>query len=141
MNQMLAPCQAKKLVLVLATFLSIIVTSIEAVQVDPTINESTVVFSFEPPTLVIDNLALPFEFVPCIYHLLWFKKDQIEVQALLDSNSKVNVMIPAYAVKLGLKVQLTDVGAQKINGSSLKIFGIVLVSFQINKKLARSRFF
>lgn len=56
-------------------------------------------------------------------------KDQTKIQALLDSNSEVNVMTLAYAAKLDLKVQLTNIGAQKIDGSNFYIFGIVLASF------------
>ena len=50
-------------------------------------------------------------------------------------------MTPAYALKLGLRVRRTDVGAQKIDSSTFKIFGIVLASFQVEDKLGRARFF
>lgn len=38
-------------------------------------------------------------------------------------------MTPAYAKQLGLKVRKTDVGAQKIDGSSLAIYGMVIARF------------
>ena len=47
----------------------------------------------------------------------------------------------AYASKLGLKVRLTNVGAQKIDGSTLQTFGMGLVSFQVEDKLGRARSF
>ena len=50
-------------------------------------------------------------------------------------------MSPAYASKLGLKVHHTDVGAQKIDGSTLQTFGIALANFQVEDKLGRARFF
>ena len=50
-------------------------------------------------------------------------------------------MTPGYVLKLGLKVRPTDVGAQKIDGSTLETFGMVLASFQIEDKLGRPRFF
>ena len=50
-------------------------------------------------------------------------------------------MTPGYASKLSLKVRLIDVGAQKINGSIFKTFGMVLASFQVEDKLERPRFF
>ena len=50
-------------------------------------------------------------------------------------------MSPVYASKLGLKVYHTDVGAQKIDGSTLKIFKMVLASFQVEDKLRRIWFF
>ena len=50
-------------------------------------------------------------------------------------------MTPGYALKLGLKVRPTDVGAQKIDGSTLETFGMVLASFQVEDKLGRTRYF
>ena len=49
-------------------------------------------------------------------------------------------MTPAYTKQLGL-LQKLDIGAQKINGSSLRTFGIVIADFQVNDKLNRARFF
>ena len=50
-------------------------------------------------------------------------------------------MTPAYAKKLGLRTRRTDVGAQKIDGSSLDTFGMVIAGFQVIDKLGRARFF
>ena len=50
-------------------------------------------------------------------------------------------MTLAYISKLGPKVHHTDIGAQKIDGSTLKIFGMVLTSFQVEDQLGRARFF
>lgn len=50
-------------------------------------------------------------------------------------------MTLAYAASLGLKVWSTNVRAQKINDSSLEIFEIVLVSFQLKNMLGRTCFF
>ena len=79
--------------------------------------------------------------VPCIRYPIRFKKSEVQVQALLDSGSEVNAMTPGYASKLGLKVRPTDVGAQKIDGSTLETFGMVLASFQVEDTLGRARFF
>ena len=79
--------------------------------------------------------------VPCICYPIWFKKSEVQVQALLDSGNEVNAMTPGYASKLGLKVRPTDVEAQKIDSSTLKMFGMVLASFQVENKLERPRFF
>ena len=38
-------------------------------------------------------------------------------------------MTPAYALKIGFKIHYTDVGAQKIDDSTFKIFGMVLANF------------
>ena len=50
-------------------------------------------------------------------------------------------MTPAYTAYLGPKVRVTDVGAQKIDGSSLATYGMVITVFQIVNKLDCSRFF
>ncbi|MCJ1349417.1 hypothetical protein MMC31_007657 [Peltigera leucophlebia] len=69
------------------------------------------------------------------------KKDTDEIQALIDSGSEVNAMAPAYAKKLGLRIRKTDVGAQKIDGSALETYGMVIAGFQVQDKLGRARFF
>ena len=77
--------------------------------------------------------------VPCIHYPVQFQKEQ--VRALLDSSSEVNAMSPAYAKKLGLKTWKTNVGAQKIDGSALETFGMVIADFQVEDKGGRPRFF
>ena len=63
--------------------------------------------------LVTDNRGeeVMLKRVSCIHYPVWFQKGQEQVRALLDSGSKVNAMSPAYAKKLGLKTQKTNVGA------------------------------
>ena len=46
-----------------------------------------------------------------------------------------------YTWKLGLKIRKTNVGAQKIDGSALEIFAMVIADFQIEDKASSSRFF
>ena len=81
------------------------------------------------------------EWMSCIHYPLRFRKDTAGVRALIDSGSEVNAMSPAYASKLGLRVRHTDVGAQKIDGSTLQTFGMVLANFRMEDKLGRTRFF
>ena len=50
-------------------------------------------------------------------------------------------MSPAYAKRLGLKTRKTNVGAQKIDGSTLETFGIVIANFQVEDKGGKPRFF
>ena len=50
-------------------------------------------------------------------------------------------MILVYASELGLRVHQTNVEAQKIDGSTLETFGIVLASFQVEDKLERAWYF
>ena len=81
------------------------------------------------------------EWVTCIHYPLRFWKNTIGVKALINSGSEVNAMIPAYILKLGLKIHHTNIGAQKIDGSTLKIFGMALANFRVEDKLRRARFF
>ena len=50
-------------------------------------------------------------------------------------------MTLGYILKLGLKVCSINVKVQKIDGFTLKMFEIVLASFQIEDKLGKARFF
>ena len=84
-----------------------------------------------------DDVA--FQRVPCVHYLIWSKKK--EVQALIDSGSKVNAMTPAYSSRLSFWVYRTYVGAQKIDSSTLQTFEIVLANFQVEDKLEKARFF
>lgn len=88
----------------------------------------------------IKDILIVLEKVLYIYYPVWFKSD--EIKALINSGNKVNNMILQYAAKLSLKIRRTNISAQKINGSTLKTFKMVLVSFQLEdqfKKLASSR--
>ena len=80
--------------------------------------------------------------VPCICYLVQFCKDKgKDILALLAPGSEINAMTLAYAAYLGLEVRVTNIGAQKINGSSLATYGMVIAAFQVVDKLGRSRFF
>ena len=50
-------------------------------------------------------------------------------------------MVPAYAKKLGLWVWKTNIGAQKINRSTLETYSIVIAGFQAQDKFGKVRFF
>lgn len=50
-------------------------------------------------------------------------------------------MTLVYATSLDLKIRPINVKAQKIDGSTLQIFDMVLTSFQIDNKLNQSQFF
>ena len=40
--------------------------------------------------------------IPCMHYSVQFQKDKKVIKALINSNSKVNAMTPAYAKQLGL---------------------------------------
>ena len=91
--------------------------------------------SKKAPEVVLDR-------VPCIHYPVQFRKDKegATIRALIDSGSEVNAMTPAYAKQLGLRTRRTDVGAQKIDGSLLATYGMVIAAFQVKDKLGRARF-
>ena len=117
--------KAKKLVLVSATSALVTGASKEAEMTQAT---------QEGKEVILDRVL-------CIHYRVQFCKDKETIRALIDSGSELNAMTPAYTKKLGLQTQKTDVGAQKIDGSSLDTFGIVIAGFQVIDKLGRARFF
>ncbi len=78
------------------------------------------------------------ECVSCIRYPVTFK-DQTE--ALLDSRSEVNVISQAFVQQLGLKIRKTNIGAQKIDGTTLETYEMVVSAFLVSDKDGRERFF
>ena len=98
------------------------------------------------------------ERVPRIRCPVRFWKSENDTQALLNLASEVNAMNPI--VKLGFLVRKTEIGAQKVNGScttsvhpptdvgaqkfdgtTLDIYGVVVAAFSLTDKTNRVRFF
>ena len=50
-------------------------------------------------------------------------------------------MTPAFAAKLGLSTRPTGVGAWKIDGSSLAMYGMAVTAFSIQDSLKKVRFY
>ena len=61
--------------------------------------------------------------------------------ALIDSGSKVNAIHPFYTTKLGFHARKTNIGIQKIDGSYLDIFRIVIADCLVKNKLEKIQFF
>lgn len=83
----------------------------------------------------------PLKRVPYIFQPVYFEKKQANIQAFLNSDSKLNTMIPAYIAQLGFKIKITNIRIQKIDDSIFKTFKIVLASLQIKNKLKKNFFF
>ena len=82
------------------------------------------------------------ECVPCIHYLVQFKDtDKAPMQALIDSGSEVNAIHPSFVKQLGFPIRPTDVGAQKIDGTTLDTHGMVVAAFSVEDKANRVRFF
>ena len=80
--------------------------------------------------------------VPYIYYPVQFKNtNEAQVQALIDSGSEVNAIHPTFAKQLGLPIRPTDVEAQKIVGTTLDTYEIVVAAFSVEDKANQVRFF
>ena len=86
-----------------------------------------------------ENLRANLARVLCIRYLINFGKKS--VSALLDSGGEVNAVHPAFTKELGLSIRLTDMGAQKIDGTMLKTYGMVVIAFLVEDKANQVRFF
>ena len=71
--------------------------------------------------------------ITCIRYPINFEKKH--VSTLLDSGNEVNAVHLAFAKELGLPIRPTDVGAQKIDGTMLETYRMVLQLFQWRTRL------
>ena len=79
--------------------------------------------------------------VPCIHHPVQFKDtDKSLVQVLIDSKSEVNAIHLSFVKQPGLPIRPTDIGAQKIDGTTPDTHGIVVAAFSVVDKANRVRF-
>ena len=63
------------------------------------------------------------------------------MSVLSDSSSEVNAIYPAFAKKLGLVVQTTNVGTQKIDDTTLETYWIMVTAFLVTDQANRIKFF
>ena len=63
------------------------------------------------------------------------------MSALFNSGNEVNVMDLAFTEKLGFVMQTTNVGAQKINGTTLKTYKMMVAAFSVTDQANRVKFF
>ena len=92
-------------------------------------------------TLMTGTREKALEYVPCIHYLVQFKWNITRVQALIDLESEVNTIYPFFAKQLGFSIWPTDVGPQKIDGTTLDTHKIVVVAFSVVYKANWVRFF
>ena len=85
------------------------------------------------------NLGFNFARVPCIRYPINFRIKS--VSTLLDSGSEVNAVHPAFAKELGLSIGPTDVVVQKIDGTMLETYGMVVAAFSVEDKANWGKFF
>ena len=63
------------------------------------------------------------------------------VLTLLDSSSEVNAIHPTFTREIELPIKPTDVRAQKINGTTLDTYEMVVVAFSVKNKANQVKFF
>ena len=83
----------------------------------------------------LENLAQ----VPCIRYPINFGKKS--VPALLNLGSKINTVHLAFTKELGLPIRPTDVGVQKIDGTTLDTNRMIVAVFLMKDKANWVRFF
>ena len=80
-----------------------------------------------------ENLRLNLVQVLCIQYPITFKKKSMLV--LLDLSSEVNTIHPTFAKELGFFIKLIDIRVQKIDGTMLDTYRIVVAAFLMTDKL------
>ena len=107
---------------------------------------STLVTKDSEQAIFVD--AKELEQVTCIRYLIAFPgnltQDSLVLNsmlALLDSGSEINVMHLAFAKMLSLVMQTTNVGAQKIDSTTLETYRMVVAVFLVIDQADRVRFF
>ena len=63
------------------------------------------------------------------------------MQALIDSKSVINAIYLSFPKQLGLSIRPIDIGAQKIDGTMLDIYGMVVAAFSVVNKANGVKFF
>ena len=64
-----------------------------------------------------------------------------QVQVLIDSGSEVNAIYPTFAKQLSFSIRPINVKVQKIDGTTLDTYGMIVVAFSVVNKANRVRFF
>lgn len=124
--------------LVLVIFILIIVTNIETIFA---IALTIEVFAISFETLFLTSKAcLLFKYALYIYYWIYFWKSKGNIKVLINFGNEVNIINPAYIKKLDFHIWKIDINTQKIDGSSLTIYKIVISRFQILDELDRAYF-
>ena len=79
--------------------------------------------------------------VPYNRYSITFWKKSISISALFDSGSEINTIHSTLTQELGLPIRLTNVVTQKIDGTMLNIFEMLVTVFSVIDKANQVRFF
>ena len=78
------------------------------------------------------------EQIPYIWYPVTFKD---QTKALLDLESKINAISQVFAPQQGLKIQKTNIGLLKNDGTTLKTYEMMVFIFFVLDKDNKERFF
>ena len=92
-------------------------------------------------TLITGARKEALECVFYIYYRIQFKKNKTQVQALINLESEVNASYLSFTKQLSLPIRPIDVGTQKIDGTTLDTYAIVVAVFLMMDKANQVRFF
>ena len=82
------------------------------------------------------------ECIPCIHYPIQFKDmDKAPVQGMIDSRSEINAIHLSFVKQLSFPIRPIDVRAQKIDGTTLDTYEMVVAAFSVVDKANRVRFF
>ena len=79
--------------------------------------------------------------VPYIRYPIIFWKKSVSVSALFDSGSEINAIYLIFAKKLGFFIRRINIGVQKIDGTMLDTYKIVVAALLVTNKANEIRFF
>ena len=135
--------EVKKLVSVLATSTPVIETRAETVEATQPIKTAEAIGTAKVNEDGDENEG---EYpnltrIPCIRYPITFRKKSVPLLALFNSGSEVNAIYPTFARELGLSIRTTNIGAQKIDGTMLNTFRMVVVAFSMTNKANQVKFF
>ena len=86
-------------------------------------------------TSITSTREKSLEYILYIHYPVQFKDiNGAQVQALINSESEVNAIHPTFTKQLGFLIQPTDVGVQKVDGTTVDNYGIVVAAFSMVNK-------
>ena len=129
--------EVKKLLSVSATSKPVTETREEMVETD----EAIEIAKIDKDGKKSESEYLNLLWVLYIRYSIIFRKRFVSVSALFDSGNEFNVIYSTLAKELGLPIKPTDIGAQKIDGTMLNTFGMIVTAFLMTNKANRVRYF
>ena len=83
------------------------------------------------------------EYIPYIYYSVQFKKNinKVQVQALINLGSEVNIIHLTFTKLLGLPIRPIDIGVQKIDNTTLNTYKMIVEAFLVVGNVNQIKFF